>query len=390
MGFRAPFHFAVCPRSLLPIRRKAIRSGKGAHAVSERYRVEDLKKFATAMLCAAGQDPVQARAVADTLVEADLLGYTTHGIQFLPQYCAALENGAMAPRGEVAVVRDEGDALLLDGGMLAGPWCMRHAVRMALERAGDHGAVTALVRRAHNTACLATYLLPVVEAGMIGLTFVSGVGNRAVAPPGGKAGRYSTNPLAAGFPTRDDPVLIDMATSATTNRLTERLAREGKSHRGAPMLDAEGNPSDDPLVLVRGGGAIRPLGGDVNEHKGYALALMIEALSACLSGGGRAWAEASGQPGGSAAFIQIINPDRFAGREAFLNEISFLADYLKDTPARPGSDGVRVPGQRAFAARRDHLARGVVLEPSIRPHVEPAARRYGLAFPDPVGSEAPR
>ena len=354
--------------------------------MTKRYKAEELTKFAAAMLAAAGLNSAHAKSTAGTLVEADLLGYTTHGIQFLPQYCRALEQGGIARDGEMTVIRDTGSSLVYDADKLSGPWCVGQAVAEALRRSETHGTVTALVRRSHIMACLATYLLPVIEAGRIGLIFVSSPDGRAVAPAGGRGGRYSTNPMAAGFPTGGDPVLIDMATSATTNRLTERLAREGRSHVGEPMLDAEGRPSNDPTVLTgSGGGAIRPLGGDANEHKGFALALMIEALSAALAGGGHALAEETGESAGSSAFIQIIDPEAFAGRAVFLREMDALKDWLLATPARPGSDGVRLPGQRAFAARREHLEKGVVLHPSIRPHVEPIAEGYGLKFPDPIG-----
>lgn len=356
--------------------------------MSERYRAEDLKALAAGMLAAAGLAEPHAGTTAATLVEADLLGYTTHGIQFLPQYCKALEQGAMTPDGEPELVRDEGAHMLFDGRKLPGPVCIGHAVAGALERSASHGVVTALVRRSQNAACLAAYLLPVVEAGKIGLLFVATASTSAVAPPGGAAARYSTNPMAAGFPTGGDPVLIDMATSATTNRLTERLAREGGEHAGEPMLDADGNPANDPRALA-GGGAIRPLGGAANEHKGFALALMIEALTVSLGGAGRALQRETGEPSGSGAFIQIIDPAAFSGRETFVREMDALAAHLLDTPARPGSDGVRIPGQRAMAARRDHLENGVVLHGSIRPHVEPVAESYGLKFPDPVNPLRP-
>lgn len=353
--------------------------------MAERYRAEELKELAAAMLTAAGLTERHADACADTLVEADLLGYTTHGIQFLPQYCRALEDGGMAREGDMTLVRDGGSSLVWDADKLSGPWCARQAVAEALRRSKSHGVVTALVRRGHNMACLATYLLPVLQANRIGLIFVSTPGSAGVAPPGGRTGRYSTNPMAAGFPTGGDPVLIDMATSATTNRLTERLARAGEQHKGEPMLDAEGRPSNDPAVLVGGGGgAIRPLGGDANEHKGFALALMVEALSACLAGAGHAMKDETGTPVGSSAFIQIIDPEAFGGRSAFLREIDALKDWLTATPPRPGSDGVRIPGQRAFAARREQLEKGVALHPSIRPHVEPVAESYGLRFPAPL------
>lgn len=353
--------------------------------MSQRYKAEDLRDLAEAMLKAAGLSEPHAEATAATLVEADLLGYTTHGIQFLPQYCKAIEEGRIARYGELTVVRDDGPTVVFDANRLAGPVAIGEAVAKGLRRSRDHGVVTVLVRRSQNTACLATYLLPVVEAGRIGLLFVSSPSSSAVAPPGGVAARYSTNPMAVAFPTGGDPVLIDMATSATTNRLTERLARQGKQHVGEPMLDAEGNPTNDPTALSTGG-AIRPLGGDANEHKGFALALIVEALSSALAGAGHALQEESGEPSGSSAFIQVIDPEGFSGRETFLREMDALTAHLLDTPARPGSEGVRIPGQRAMAARRDHLENGVILHPGIRPHVEPVAESYGLRFPDPVSN----
>ncbi len=366
-------------------RRQPTNSQRSQVSEVTRYRAEDLTSLATAMLRAAGLSERHALATAETLVEADLLGYTTHGLQFLPQYCAALEAGAMARDGDMTLVRDDGGTLLWDAGRLPGPWCLKQAITQALRRCEAHAVVTTLVRRSHNAACLATYLLPIVAAGRIGLILVSSPGSRAVAPAGGRIARYSTNPMAAGFPTGGDPVLIDMATSATTNRLTERLARAGRRHVGEPMLDARGWPSDDPAVLAGdAGGAIRPLGGAANEHKGFALALIVEALSAALAGAGHAMLEETGRPVGSSAFVQIIDPAAFAGASAFLQEMDALTAWLTATPARPGSDGVRLPGQRAMTARRDQVRNGIVLHPSIRPHVEPVARRYGLAFPDPL------
>ena len=69
--------------------------------MTERFAADDLRELARGMLIAAGQCETHAQDVAETLVEADLLGYTTHGLQFLPQYCSALESGAMTPDGEV-------------------------------------------------------------------------------------------------------------------------------------------------------------------------------------------------------------------------------------------------------------------------------------------------
>lgn len=349
----------------------------------QRYRKEDLLAFAESVLHAAGLDAAPARVTARTLVEADLLGYVTHGIQFLPQYCRELETGRMARTGDVDLVTDREHCLVLDGNLLPGPYCVHTAVDLLLARSAGQPLSAAAIRRSANTACLATYLLPIVEAGKIGIVMVSSPAGKAVAPAGGRAARYSTNPLAFGFPTGGDPILIDMATSATTNRLTEKLQRDGNQHRGEPMLDGDGNPTNDPFALTKErGGAIRPFGGDTNEHKGFALALAVQAMSAALSGGG---IPEVGKPVGSSTFVQIIDPDAFAGREAVMAELDHFVAALHDTPPRPGGSGVRIPGERAMAARRRQTESGVEISDELVRHVAPLAATYGAAFPEPVG-----
>lgn len=352
--------------------------------MTDRYAYADLKAFAAEMLQAAGLDTRHAATVADTLVEADLLGYTTHGLQFLPMYCQALETGAMAGYGEPSLLYEDGAALSFEGHMLPGPVCLRHVIAHMLDRDGRPPVQFANVRRSHNTACLATYLLPVVERGLIGVIGTSSPGNAAVAPPGGRAGRYSTDPLAAGLPTQRDPILIDFATSATTNRMNERMLRAGARYAAAPLIDGEGRPSSDPAVLnASPPGAILPLGGAENGHKGFALALIIEALSNALAGAGRVAQAEQNEPMGSSSFILLIDPATFAG-EAYATEMDALAGWLKTTTPIEETGGVRLPGERALACRRDYMANGVVLHPDVRPQIEPAAERSGLAFPRPI------
>lgn len=347
------------------------------------FAADDLTAYATAVMRGAGLSEAHAQTTARTLVAADLLGYTTHGIQFLPQYCSALESGAMTAAGSPTLVSDTGTTLVYDGGMLPGPCCIDHALEDLIPRARNHAMVAGVIRHSANTACLATYLLPIVEAGLIGMIMVSSPGGRVVAPAGGREGCFSTNPLAFGFPTGGNPVLIDMATSATTNRLTEKMQREGGQYSEEPLLDRNGLPTNDPFALTKaGGGTIRPLGGDANEHKGFALALAVQAMSAALSGGGGT--TATSQALGTSTFIQLFDPAAFAGGSVFAQEIDRMIEMLIATPPRPGFEGVRVPGQRAMAAYRQQSRDGIEISDALRRHVEPLGAKYGVMFPSPM------
>jgi len=345
----------------------------------QRFRADDLVDFSERVLKAAGLEDGPARVTARTLVDADCLGYVTHGIQFLPQYTSELESGRMARSGDLELVSERGTALVFDGHMLPGPYCVRTAIDVLLRHEQREPIAAAVIRRSANTACLATYLLPIVRAGRIGIVMASSPAGRAVAPAGGREARYSTNPLAFGFPTGGDPILIDMATSATTNRLTEKLQREGREHRGFPMLDGDGNPTNDPFALTKErGGAIRPFGGDTNEHKGFALALAVQAMSAALSGGG---IPEQDRPAGSSTFVQVIDPEAFAGGEVWRAELDHFTHLLRETPPRAGSQGVRIPGARAMAALRRQKADGVEISDELLVHVAPLAEEYAVPFP---------
>jgi L-lactate dehydrogenase len=203
-------------------------------------------------------------------------------------------------------------------------------------------------------------------------------GTRTVAPHGGAAGRFSPNPMAIGIPTSGEPILIDISTSTTANALCARAAAAGERLPGPWLVDRDGQATDDPRALSENG-ALLPLGGLDLGHKGFALSLFVEALTNALGGHGRAdgvtrW--------GASVFLQLIDPARYAGREAFLRETSFLARSCAETPVAAGKPAVRLPGQGALARRARQLAAGVELHPTIMPALQPWAEK--LAVPAPT------
>ena len=125
--------------------------------------------------------------------------------------------------------------------------------------------------------------------GLVGLLYSSDPTVASVAPHGGIAGRFTPNPMAAGWPTASGPVLMDVSTSITTNGLIARRNAEGAKMPGLWLKSPEGEATDDPGVMFRKpAGALLPLGGMDAGHKGFALALLIEALTSGLGGYGRA------------------------------------------------------------------------------------------------------
>jgi L-lactate dehydrogenase len=307
------------------------------------------------------------------------MGHTTHGLQLLAPYLTELEAGRMTREGDPQVINELPAAITWDGRRLPGPWLVLRAMREAMQRARTHGTGTVVIRRSHHIACLAAYLKRATDEGFVMLLACSDPNSASVAPFGGLDAVFTPNPVAAGFPTGGDPVLIDISTSATTNGLTNRLHREGGKLPAQWLIDGEGTPTDDPSVLFgEPKGTILPLGGIDSGHKGFGLSLLVEALTGGLAAHGRADPK---EGWGATVFLQMIDPRAFGGAEGFTRQLGDVAQRCHASrPARPGQP-VRMPGERGLALARTQAHEGVELHASIMPALEPWAQKLGVAMP---------
>jgi L-lactate dehydrogenase len=347
--------------------------------MSSRYGAPQLVEFAAALLARAGLEAEKARVSAEVLVEGDLLGHTTHGLALLAAYLEEVETGSMTRTGEPTVIADFPAAITWDGKRLPGPWLVRRALDLASERARRNGTCVVSIRRSHHVACLGAYLKPIADQGLMVLLSSSDPSARGVAPHGGRAQVMTPNPIAAAWPTGGEPVIADVSTSITTNGMTKRLAAEGRRLPGPWALDPSGSPTDDPAqVFGQLPGALLPIGGLDHGHKGFALGLLVEALTGGLAGYGRA---DSPKGWGATVFLQVLDPALFGSREAFVRQIEYLAAACRAVPPREGFPRVRLPGEAGLRRRADQLASGVELYPSILRSLEPWAGKLGVPMP---------
>jgi LDH2 family malate/lactate/ureidoglycolate dehydrogenase len=347
-----------------------------------RYVAGDLRSFANDVLLSAGVDADMAGIVAEVLLEGDLLGHDTHGLALLAGYLRELDAGTMKKSGRHRVVEERDASALWDGDRLPGPWLTQLAIDDAIERAQRCGTGTVVIRRSHHIACLAAYLSRATERGFVLLLSCSDPNAASVAPHGGTRAVFTPDPMAFGFPTAGDPVLIDLSASLTTNGMTARLHKSGQRLAHPWLLTADGDATDDPTVLFsEPRGTILPTGGLDAGHKGYALALIVEMLTGGLAGHGRADAK---EGWGATVFVQAIDPAAFGGLDAFARQAEWIAQACRNNPPRAGVDTVRMPGERGLARRRDQLANGVALHEDILPALEPWSTRLSVPIPAPM------
>jgi LDH2 family malate/lactate/ureidoglycolate dehydrogenase len=347
-----------------------------------RYGSARLTAFANQALVATGLNPSMAADVASVLVEGDLLGHDTHGLQLLAPYLGDLSQGKMKAAGEPTVLSERACVATWDGNRLPGPWLVKQAIAWAQPRARDFGSATVVIRHSHHIACLAAYLEEPARAGFMMTLACSDPATASVAPFGGRRAVFTPNPIAVGVPTGGDPMMIDISASITTNGMTNRLQKAAQPGAHAWWLDAQGQASNDPGVLATDPpGTLLPLGGLDAGHKGYGLALMIEALTGGLAGFGRADPKSGW---GATVYLQLQDPSAFAGLDAFTRQTDWIVEACHDSMPRLASQPVRIPGERALHRKREQTRAGVVLHPGIMPALRPWAEKLQLDLPEPL------
>jgi LDH2 family malate/lactate/ureidoglycolate dehydrogenase len=347
---------------------------------TKHFSVEALTSFAEALLAAAGMDDDKAQTVARLLVLTDMMGRRTHGLAMVPLYIAAIGSGGMQVMGQPEVVRDTGATMVWDGRYLPGLWLMSRAIATAIERAAQHGVVAVAIRRSHHIGCLAALVKQAADRGFVAIIANSDPAGQRVAPYGGTQAVFTPDPFAIGYPGAEHPVLVDICASITTTSMTRQKFAAGELFEHPWLLDADGVPTRDPAVLEHSEprGSLQLLGGQEYGHKGFGLALMIEALSQGLSGHGRK--DAPKQWGGN-VFLQVLDPELFAGREAFAEQMDYLSDRCRENrpinPERP----VRVPGDQAARGVAMSLHAGIAYDSMDWAAIERCANEMGVPAP---------
>lgn len=293
---------------------------------------------ATALLAAAGVPSHEAQVTATALVLAERWGVRSHGLMRLPFYLARLQAGGVRADARLAAVQDSGPLVAFDGESGLGHWQVWRAAEVAAERCAQYGIAAVSVANSSHCGCLGVYTLPVVRAGYLAMVFSNGP---AVMPPwGGRTPLLSTSPIAAGIPARPRPAIVDMATSAVARgKIAERAQRSEQLPEGW-ALDSDGLPTVDPQVALAG--MLSPLGG----AKGYALALLVEALTGAIVGPALS-PDVSDMFDASAVAV----PQRIAHLVLALDPARLDADgraneRLDDLARRVEAAGGRLPGDR--------------------------------------------
>ena len=334
-----------------------------------------LTDFAAAVYASAGLPPNDAQLVADTLVQADLWGHQSHGVLRLGWYLDRLRHGVMQPVTTPELVVDAGAIAVIDGRHGVGQVLAMRATQEAIARAKAHGIGAVAVRNSNHFGTCMYYTRRVAAAGCVAM--LTSNGGPAMAPWGGRKKIIGANPWSVAAPVGSgSPFVVDMAATGVA-RGKIYLAR----NRQEPIplgwaINQAGEPTTDPQEAIDG--IILPMA----EHKGYAIAAMVDMLSGVLTGSG--FLSVVHSPYHTAErshcghLMLAMDIAKLQPLEQFTARMQAFTAEIKSVPLAKGFDEVFYPGEIEDRNDAKYRREGLALPRETIEDLQRIARETGL------------
>jgi LDH2 family malate/lactate/ureidoglycolate dehydrogenase len=326
--------------------------------MNTRVSLDRLTGWIRAVLEMEGVPRAIARAEAEIMAEADLHGVPSHGVRMLPGLVQGLRDGRATRDPQLRMLRDRGAVLMLDCDRGPGRFTSAHAMGRAVGRAREHGIGFCLAINTTHWGRGHAYALRAARNGMVGVCATNAMTNMTAW--GSDRPVLGNNPLAIGVPRRPEPVVLDMAMSQAAVGKIGTWVREGKR---APLgwgVDSAGQPTDDPARILESN-RLLPSG----DHKGAGLAVMLELLTAGLSGERLSQemvqADSSGLDPRATKFFMAIDPECLGGLATLEGRVEDLSAWLHEHAGVP----VTLPGDRGIETRKKYLEEGIPIHEAI-------------------------
>jgi LDH2 family malate/lactate/ureidoglycolate dehydrogenase len=339
--------------------------------------VDELTRFCIAAMRAAGLGEEDARLSAEVLVTTDTWGTFTHGTHQLRGLLYNIRIGRLNPAARLRV-EAEGPGWARVDGQDAMPLATAYrAMELCIAKARATGVGYVGVRRSSHYGAAGFYAVMAAQQGLIGLSMCNV--DPGVTAPGSRGRVMGTNPIAYAAPRAGAaPVFLDIATSAVA---ASKLYAAQALNQPIPdtwLVDDDGLPTTDPTGYPRRG-ALQPMAG----HKGYGLAVLVEILTAVLTGAGimsevNSWMLDSLEPANQGhAFLALdvaamMPPAQFAAR------MEQMAAEIHAAPLAVGADRIYLPGEKEWEHRAAALVHGIPLPPFVVANLRGVAEDTGV------------
>ena len=324
-----------------------------------KVKLKELREFAVQALIKSGVSSENAEITADTLITTDMFGVMTHGMRNLGQYIEKLEAGGLDAKAEPSIVCEGPAFAIINGNKALGMVSGCKAMKLAVEKAKKVGIAYVGVKNSCHIGAAGYYANLAAEEGMIGLAMSNT--DPVIAVPNGASKAIGTNPFSFACPTGDGKsIFLDIALSSVAALKVIMAKEKGMDIPDTWLVDEDGQPTTDSSLFPQNA-SLQPMG----AHKGYGLAVLVEILSAVITGAGMlseiaSWnLDMSSVNNAGHAFI-AIDIKQMISQEDFNKRISQVINELKNGPKAKGKDKIFLPCEMEWEKREKTVETGVL------------------------------
>ena len=284
-----------------------------------------------------------AKEVADALICAEIDGQSGHGLSRVPSYIQQLSSGKVDGNAKPTIVGSNGAVIRIDAKNGFAYPALSLAIKELVSCSKKYGIAVASISHSHHFGQAGRHVERLAESELIGLMF--GNTPKAIPPWGGSKALYGTNPIAFSVPrSKTPPLVIDLSLSKVARGKVMMANQKNERIPQGWAIDEQGNPTSDAKKALAG--AMLPIG----DAKGSALALMIEILSAALTGSNfgfeaSSFFDSEGDSPGVGQLIIAIDPSFFSG-DVFSERVETIINAILEQPS------TRLPGNKRLEKRK--------------------------------------
>ena len=325
--------------------------------------IKDLSVLVSSALERSKTDPKIASTVAKYLVKAEMDGKKGHGLSRVKSYCLHSNSGKVDGYAFPKIVQNSNNLLVVDASFGFAYPAFEMLIDNLSEITNNASISMGYIINSHHFGVAGHHVENAAENGKISILF--GNTPSALIPWGGKNALFGTNPIAFGAPNKDkNHLIIDMALSKVSRGKILKASQDGEIIPSGWGLDINGNSTTEPKNILNGGGLL-PFG----DAKGSSLAIMVEVLTAVISGGNFSFQASSmfDALGGSPKLSQLmimIDPSNFLNIEEYFSRLNFMFNEIKKQP------NTRIPGSNRLKLRQFAFENGMSIERKIIEDIE--------------------
>ena len=350
----------------------------------KRVTARSLRAFMERAFAAEGFLAGEAAQIADVLMQADLFGIESHGAQRMMYYHRNLASGSAVVGAQPEVLKETPVSALIDGHFAMGQLTACFAMRQAIDKAKKTGVGLCAVRNSSHYGIAGYYTLLAAREGLASFSMTNT--GPIMVPTFGREMMLGTNPLAFCMPADPVPFWFDASTTVVTLGKVEVHAKRGRPMPEGWTIDGEGRACTDAgrmnaSILSGEMGGILPLGGEGETHgghKGYGLAIMVEALTGVLAQGLTSPQMTGAHGDHTSHFFLAFDPAMFGDPADIRARMSAYLQRLRDSERAPRQTRILTPGERAFETQARREREGIPVEANTLAELEQIARELGV------------